>query len=86
VDFIEPKPGIPPSPAHVATLIPLMQQAQAKLIVIEPNRERQVADFVADKTGATVLTLPIMPGVPEAAEYLDLIDLLVRRITGAPTP
>ena len=81
---LEPKPGIPPSPAHVATLIPLMQQASAKLIVIEPNRERQVADFVAQKTGATVLTLPLMPGIPEAAEYLDLIDLLVRRIAGAP--
>ena len=63
---LEPKPGIPPSPAHVARLVPLVQQRQAKLIVIEPNRERQVGDFVAEKTGATVVTLPIMPGVREA--------------------
>jgi zinc/manganese transport system substrate-binding protein len=83
VGMLEPKPGIPPSPAHVAQLVPQMQAAKVTLIVIEPNRERQVPDFVAEKTGARVLALPIMPGVPEAAEYLDLIDYDLRQIAAA---
>lgn len=77
---LEPKPGIPPSPRYVAELIPRMQEAKVGLVVVEPNRERQVPDFVAAKTGARVLALPIMPGVPEAPEYLDLIDYDLKRI------
>jgi zinc/manganese transport system substrate-binding protein len=83
VDNLEPKPGIPPSPAHVAALVPRMRDAKVKLVIVEPNRERQVADFVAQNAGATVLVLPIMPGVPEAAEYLDLIDYDLRQIAAA---
>ncbi len=83
VDNLEPKPGIPPSPAHVAELVPRMRTAKAKLVLIEPNRERQVADFVAEQAGARVVVLPIMPGVPEAAEYLDLIDYDLRQIAAA---
>lgn len=83
VGNLESKPGIPPSPAHVAELVPRMRAAKAKLVIIEPNRARQVADFVAEQAGAQVLTLPIMPGVPEAAEYVDLIDYDLRQIAAA---
>jgi zinc/manganese transport system substrate-binding protein len=83
VGMLEPKPGIPPSPAYLAELIPRMRAAKVQLILIEPNRERQVPDFVAEKTGARVLALPIMPGVPEAPEYLDLIDHDLKEIAAA---
>jgi zinc/manganese transport system substrate-binding protein len=80
---LEPKPGIPPSPTHVAALVPRMRAAHAKLVIIEPNRERQVADFVAQQAGARVVVLPIMPGVPEAADYFALIDYDLRQIVTA---
>jgi zinc/manganese transport system substrate-binding protein len=83
VGMLEPKPGIPPSPAHVAPLIPSMQSAKVALVLVEPNRERQVPDFVAEKSGAHVVVLPIMPGTPEAPEYLDLIDYDLRQIVAA---
>ena len=83
VDNLEPKPGIPPSPTHVAEIVPRMKEAKVKLVLIEPNRERQVADFVAQQAGAKVVVLPIMPGVPEAAEYLDLIDYDLRQLVAA---
>ncbi len=83
VDNLEPKPGIPPSPTHVAELVPRMRDAKVRLVIVEPNRERQVADFVAQQTGAKVVVLPIMPGVPEAAEYLDLIDYDLRQLVAA---
>jgi len=58
VGFIEPKPGVPPSPSHLAGLITTMQRTGAKVIVMEPWYDRKTADLVASKTGATVVALP----------------------------
>jgi zinc/manganese transport system substrate-binding protein len=58
VGFMEPKPGVPPSPSHLAGLILTMQRTGAKVIVMEPFYDKKTADFVARKTGATVLVLP----------------------------
>ena len=58
VGFMEPKPGVPPSPSHLAGLIQTMKRTGAKVIVMEPFYDRKTADFVASKTGATVLILP----------------------------
>jgi zinc/manganese transport system substrate-binding protein len=83
LDTLEPKPGIPPSPTHLAELVPRMQAAGARVILIEPFRERGTPDFVAEKTGAGVLVLPIMPSGKQASDYLGLIDYDVRQIAGA---
>lgn len=58
VGFIEPKPGVPPSPSHLAGLIATIQRTGAKVIVMEPWYDRKTADLVASKTGAKVLVLP----------------------------
>src|SRR5574338_891795 len=54
VGFMEPKPGVPPSPAHLAGLIQTMKQANAKVIIMEPFYNRKMADVVARQTGAKV--------------------------------
>jgi ABC-type Zn uptake system ZnuABC Zn-binding protein ZnuA len=86
VGTLEPKPGIPPSPAHLATLIPKMQAQGVRLILIESYRERDTPDFVAGKTGARVVPLPVMPGGGDAPDYVALIDYNVRRIAEAGKP
>lgn len=58
VGFMEPKPGVPPSPSHLAGLILQMKRTGAKAIIMEPFYNRKDADFVAQKTGATVVILP----------------------------
>jgi ABC-type Zn uptake system ZnuABC Zn-binding protein ZnuA len=58
VGFMEPKPGVPPSPSHLASLIETMKQTGARVIIMEPFYDRKTADFVAGKTGAKVLILP----------------------------
>lgn len=58
VGFMEPKPGVPPSPSHLAGLIQTMKRTGAKVIIMEPFYDRKMADFVARNTGATVLILP----------------------------
>jgi len=78
VGFMEPKPGVPPSPSHLAGLIQTMKQTGAKVIVMEPFYDRKTADFVASKTGAKVLVLP--PSVGGAKGLDDYIQLMTNDI------
>jgi ABC-type Zn uptake system ZnuABC Zn-binding protein ZnuA len=82
-DTLEPKPGIPPSPTHLTQLIPKMRAEQVRLTLIEPYRERSNPDFVAEKTGARVLTLPVMPPAGDDSDYVALIDANVQAIAAA---
>jgi ABC-type Zn uptake system ZnuABC Zn-binding protein ZnuA len=77
---LEPKPGLPPSPSHLAELVPRMQAAGVRLVLVEPYRSRQTADFVAEKTGARVVVLPIMPGSEDGGDYVAFIDHDVREL------
>jgi ABC-type Zn uptake system ZnuABC Zn-binding protein ZnuA len=74
VGFMEPKPGVPPSPSHLAGLIATMRRTGAKVIVMEPYYDKRTADFVAARTGATVLVLP--PSVGGARSITDYIQLM----------
>jgi zinc/manganese transport system substrate-binding protein len=78
VGFMEPKPGVPPSPSHLAGLIQTMKQTGAKVIVMEPFYDRKTADFVASKTGAKVLILP--PSVGGSKGLDDYINLMTNDI------
>ena len=86
VGYLEPKPGIPPSPTHLAELVPRMQAAKVRAILIEPYRERQTPDFVAGKTGAQVVVLPIMPDGHDARDYVEFLDHDVRALAKALGP
>ena len=78
VGFMEPKPGVPPSPSHLAGLIQTMKRTGAKVIIIEPFYDRKMADFVARNTGATVLVLP--PSVGGQKGIDDYISLMTHDI------
>lgn len=79
VGFMEPKPGVPPSPSHLAGLILTMQRTGAKVIVMEPFYQRKTADFVAAKAGAKVLVLP--PSVGGIRGVDDYIALMRHNLT-----
>ena len=76
VGFMEPKPGVPPSPSHLAGLILQMKRTGAKAIIMEPFYNRKDADFVASKTGAKVIILPPSVGGLRDRKIDDYIDLL----------
>src|SRR6266581_3048270 len=63
VDELEPKPGIAPSPSHLAQVIGEMKRANAKVILVQPFQNRKTAETVARQTGASVLDTPQQPGV-----------------------
>jgi len=75
VGYVEPKPGIPPSPAHTLNLIHEMKRQGIKLILVEPYFDLKTPNAIARETGARVLVMPpSVGGVKEAADYLRLFD------------
>ena len=86
VGFMEPKPGVPPSPAHLAGLILTMKRTGAKTIIMEPFYDRKTADFVASKTGAQVLVLPPSVGGREGLDdYVSVMRYNILQLAGAVT-
>ena len=84
VGFIEPKPGVPPSPSHLAGLIMTVRRSGAKVIIMEPFYDRKTADFVAARTGAKVLVLPSsVEGVKGVNDYVSLIRHNVTQLAAA---
>ncbi|MEA2707355.1 MAG: zinc/manganese transport system substrate-binding protein [Gemmatimonadaceae bacterium] len=83
VDELEPKPGIAPSPAHLAQVIGKMRATNAKVILVQPFQNRKTAETVARQTGATVLDVPQQPGAaPNSTSYFDMMDNLVHTLAG----
>ena len=83
--FLEPKPGIPPTPTHLAEVIIAMKQDNVRVIVVDPYLNRRTADTVAAKTSATVLEFSQFPGGVKGTEggYLPLLDYLVNSMARA---
>ena len=75
--FLEPKPGIPPTPAHLAEVITRMKAGQLQLVTVQPYQNRKTAETVAAHTGALVLDWPSFPGGKGTESYLDWMDFLV---------
>ncbi len=73
--YVEPKPGIPPSPAHQLELTQAMKQQGIKIILVEPYFDLQTPNKIARDTGARVVVLPpSVGGVKEVQTYLQLFD------------
>ncbi len=82
--FLEPKPGVPPSPARLVEVISLIKSNQIKAILVEPYHNRKIAEKVASSTGAHVVDMAQYPeALPNTTSYVGLIDILVTRITTA---
>jgi zinc/manganese transport system substrate-binding protein len=81
VDELEPKPGIAPSPAHLAQVIGEMKANNAKVILVQPFQNRKTAETVARQTAATVIDAAQQPGAPgNGSSYFDMMDNLVRAL------
>ncbi len=79
LDYVEPKPGIPPTPAHTLEVIKRMQESGVKVLLVESYYDRRVPELMAEKTGAKVVHVCISVGGDEGVNtYFDLFD----RITG----
>lgn len=79
--FLEPKPGIPPSPAHLAQVIATMKSENIRVVVCQPHLNHRSAELVASRTGGVVLDFASYPGgkgTPD--DYAGWIDSLVQNL------
>jgi ABC-type Zn uptake system ZnuABC Zn-binding protein ZnuA len=78
LDFIgtvEPKPGVPPSPSQLASLIKAMNARGARIIVRQPHEPEKDVAFLAKRTGSTVAVLAGSVGaLPGTSDYLSMFD------------
>ncbi len=82
--YVEPKPGIPPSPSHTLELINQMKAHSIKLIWVEPYFDMRTPKAVADAVGGEAITLlPSVGGIKEVTNYLQLFDYNIDAVTAA---
>lgn len=81
VGTLEPKPGIAPSPAHLAKVIGDMKAQNAQVVLVQPYQNRKTAETVARQTGATVLDVSQQPGaIKNTDSYIAMMDNLVTTV------
>jgi ABC-type Zn uptake system ZnuABC Zn-binding protein ZnuA len=83
VEYVEPKPGIPPTPSHTLDLINLMKRENVHTILVEPYFDLRTPNSIAQQTGTEVaVLLPSVGGTKDVTDYFQLfdhdIDLLVK--------
>lgn len=84
VGYVELKPGIPPSPSHLLSLIDLIKRDHIPLIITENYYDTKPSKQIAEKTGAKLLILPTsVGGEPAVKTYEELFEFLINKIKEA---
>ncbi len=82
--FVEPRPGIPPSPSHTLELQQAMKRDQVKIVMVEPYFDLTTPNAIGRETGAKVLVLaPSVGGVESIKTYFDLFDYDIKTLIAA---
>jgi len=84
VGYVEPRPGIPPSPQHTVELIGLMKRDGVKVIGVEPYFDLKTPNAVArDTAGRVVVLMPSVGGEKEITDYFKLFDYDIAKLKQA---
>jgi zinc/manganese transport system substrate-binding protein len=82
IGYLEPKPGIPPSAAHIEELIGVMKQEKPDAILVTPAIGKNEAESLSSKTGVKVIVLPhdvgSMPGTDDLISFWDKVITLLK--------
>ena len=84
VGYVEPRPGIPPSPQHTVELIGQMKREGVKIVMVEPYFDLKTPNSIARETGGQVLVLtPSVGGEKEITDYFKLFDYDIAKLKQA---
>ena len=84
VGYVEPKPGIPPSPQHTLDLINEMKRQNVKIVLVEPYFDLKTPNAIGRDTGAQVLVMPpSVGGVKDITDYFSLFDYDIKLLVDA---
>ena len=67
---LEPKPGVPPTSAHLASLVDLTKNAHALAILRAAYQDPKPGDWLSEHTGVPAVTLPFTVGGDEQSKDL----------------
>ena len=78
---LEPKPGIPPTPTHLAELVERMKRAPAKVVVYSAYSDPRAAEFLSQRANIPNVMLPFtVGGTPKAKDLFGLFDDTIDRL------
>jgi len=81
---IEPKPGVPPSAGHLSGLVAKLEPNPPKMILHNAYNDPKAAEWLSQKVGAPVVTLPFsVGGTPGAKDLFGLFDDTLNRLRAA---
>jgi zinc/manganese transport system substrate-binding protein len=84
VGYVEPRPGIPPSPQHTLDLINEMKRQNVRIVMVEPYFDLKTPNAIGRETGAQVLVVPpSVGGVKEVTDYFKLFDYDINLLVDA---
>lgn len=84
IGYVEPRPGIPPTPSHTIELIGLMKRENCKLVLVEPYFDLKTPNSIGAATGAKVVVyLPSVGGEKQVTNYFQLFDYDIALLTKA---
>jgi zinc/manganese transport system substrate-binding protein len=84
IGYVEPKPGIPPSPAHTLDLEQEMKRQNVKIVLVEPYFDSKTPNAIGRDTGAKVLVMPpSVGGVKQVTNYFQLFDYDINLLVSA---
>jgi zinc/manganese transport system substrate-binding protein len=84
VGYVEPRPGIPPSPGHTLELIQAMRRDNVKIIMVEPYFDLKTPNSIARETGGKVLVMtPSVGGEKPVIDYFKLFDYDINLLVNA---
>src|SRR5215510_12977423 len=84
IGYVEPRPGIPPTPQHTLDLINEMKRQNVKVVRVEPYFDLKTPNSIGQQTGAQVLVMPpSVGGVKDVPDYFKLFDYDINLLVGA---
>jgi zinc/manganese transport system substrate-binding protein len=84
VEFLEPKPGVPPTPTHVAAIQQLLESGQVKSILMESYFDDRVPAMLHRTTGVPLVKVPVLVGAaPGVDDQFALFDTITRELAAA---
>jgi zinc/manganese transport system substrate-binding protein len=84
IGYVEPRPGIPPTPSHTLELVQLMKRENCKVVLVEPYFDLKTPQSIGRATGAQVVVyLPSVGGEKQVTNYFELFDYDIALLTKA---
>jgi zinc/manganese transport system substrate-binding protein len=78
VNYVERRPGIPPSAAHVADLVQLMRKDNIRVLWVADYFDERIPKLLAERTGAKFLYVPLYTGEESTPDYFSLVDTWIK--------